>query len=181
MKTNGTSDVAPAHDIFGSFDVEAVAAEVSRLHSEIAITENSALTVAEELAALGRQLEADIEVFRANGLELDFTLSPPLAQRQFRQAVRGAIALVGGEGFLSVEKERVRHRVSADPRPRMSAAERTAKLAELRNQLRRVMAHYEIAMRGREGDREVLPRAPQCISGELFLASDTDLRQWERG
>jgi hypothetical protein len=181
MKTNGTSDAAPV-DVFGSFDLEVVAAEVSRLHSEIADVASAQPTLSERLATLGEELQRDIQVFRDHGLAMDFTLPPPVAQRQFRQSIRGAFGLLGAEAFLSLEQERIRRQVAGtEGVVRLSRDERTTKLAELRGRLRRTLAHAEIVYRGTEGDREIVPRAPQCVSGEMFLASDSQLREWERG
>jgi hypothetical protein len=178
MKSPGNGAADPILD--GRFTPESAAADVDRILEQIAQTEASVPPLAEQLAALGEEIQKDIAAFRQHGLrETNWLMGPAAREQQFRSAVRGAIALLGSEAYLGLEQERVRQRVLADTRPKMSAEDKAAKLADLKDGLRRAMAHCEIVIRAFEGNNTSLPR--QHIDGELFVLSDSDLREVEAG
>jgi hypothetical protein len=173
---NGAADPEPG----GRFTIESASSDVDHLLEQIRQTESAVSPLNEQLAALGEEIQSDIAIFRQHGLrEAPWSLGPQARQEQFRRAIRGAFALLGGEPYLGLEQERVRQRVLADDRPKLSGEDKAARLADLKDALRRAMAHFELVVRSYEGTGGILPR--RHVDGELFLLSDSDLREREAG
>lgn len=162
----GRRETAPPDGVEAEIDL---AAEIDRLRAELNAVENCSAPLEARLNEARHSLEVAAQFFREHGFQSRGVV-PSEREHYGRLQMIGAFATLLPEQTLADMERRVRAAFEQDRRLSLSPDERDRRLADLRQQLRKVEAAQEIQFRQREARGETVTRPH--VAAEIYLAVD---------
>jgi predicted nucleic acid-binding Zn-ribbon protein len=132
--------------------IEQLDAEIARLQVEMGTVERALPTIAERFAAAEAELRDAEQIFQRYGFKVS-AAHPAEAAHLQRQALIGAMMVVGGDRLLRTERARIEAQGEG-----LTAADKARRLEQLRHQILQAAARRELAVREIECDGEFQPR-----------------------
>jgi hypothetical protein len=131
-------------------------------------------TIAERFAQTEAELRAAERLYREQGLSVSGTGHPTETTHLQRQALIGAMMVVGADRILRVERDRLTAAGEG-----MTAADKAKRLADLDRAILRTAAKRELLLREHEAPGEFLPRDVD-VHPELAIMLQAHVQQLAR-
>jgi hypothetical protein len=151
-------------------DLERLDSEIQRLRQEAAAIARMPATIAERFANAEAELRRAEQLYRTYGLAVSGTGHPTEAAHLQRQALIGAMMVVGADKILKVERDRI-----AAAGEGLTAADKEKRLADLERAILRTANKVELLLREREAPGQFLPRPEGYAHLAVFRQADVEL------
>lgn len=143
-------------------------AELQRLRQEAAAIARMPATIAERFAQTEAELRHAEQLYRTHGLGVSAG-HPTEAMHLQRQALIGAMMVVGADKILKVERDRI-----AAAGEGMTADDKAKRLGDLDRAILRTAAKRELLLREHEAPGEFLPRLEVHPELAVFRQADVE-------